>query len=75
MSRAPIPERALRYRVPKEAPQALADVIDSCLDSDPLKRPTGRELVSLLSHIARDDTLTGIGSSEVRRYHNACRAC
>jgi len=51
--------------VPNEAPQALVDVIESCLDSDPSRRPTGRELVSLLAQIASNDTYNG-DSSQAR---------
>ena len=45
--------------MPHEAPQALVEVIESCLDSDPDKRPTGRELVSLLTQIATHDCYSG----------------
>ena len=48
--------------MPKEAPQALVDVIESCLDCDPSKRPTSRELVSLLSQIASNDSYAADGS-------------
>ena len=48
--------------MPSEAPQALVDVIESCLDSDPNNRPTGRELVSMLTQIASNDSYNGISS-------------
>ena len=46
-------------------------MIESCLDSDPDKRPTGRELVSLLSQIASNDAHSGY-SQRVRLPHFPC---
>ena len=45
------------------------DVIESCLDSDPDRRPTGRELVSLLTQIASNDSYSGDSSQARRRIH------
>ena len=38
-------------RVPEEAPQEVADLVQACLSEDPEDRPTATELVHCLSKL------------------------
>lgn len=49
-SRVPRPDTLCR-RVPEECPQEIADLIDSCLLTDPKLRPTAQEALDVLAKV------------------------
>jgi len=46
---SPRQRRLRKLAIPEEVPAEIGDLIDRCLDPNPLNRPTARELVAVLS--------------------------
>ena len=61
----PPPSRRLRpLEVPEESPAEVAEIIDRCLEEEPRKRPTARELLDFfVSGLAKLDAAAGVKST------------